>query len=141
MIKALRTSALSVLMITLLMLVPFRVHAEETLSKPNIQQGLCSGIYKLNVSVSECNNKVNEDAAQKQVNDLIRTVINLLSSVVGIIAVIMVMVGGFKYITSGGNDSNVSGAKNTILYAIIGIVVVAFAQYLVKYVLAQVVTK
>ena len=59
---------------------------------------------------------------------------------VGIIGVIMIIVGGFRYITSGGNDQNVASAKNTILYAIIGLVIVALAQLIVKYVLNRVVT-
>ncbi len=107
--------------------------------KPNIQQGLCAGS---DLTLTDtCSKGMSDAEAQKKINDLIKSFINLLSSFVGIVAVIMVMFGGFKYITSGGNDSNVSGAKNTILYAIIGIVVVAFAQYLVKYVLSQVTTK
>ena len=49
----------------------------------------------------------------------------------------MIIVGGFKYITSGGNDGNVSTAKNTILYAVIGLVIVALAQIIVRYVLGK----
>jgi hypothetical protein len=42
-----------------------------------------------------------------------------------------------KYITSGGDSGNITGAKNTILYAIIGLVVVALAQIVVRFVLAK----
>jgi cytochrome bd-type quinol oxidase subunit 2 len=76
-----------------------------------------------------------DDDPSDQVNDMIRLVINIFSLVVGVISVIMIIIGGLKYITSGGDSGNVSGAKNTILYAIIGLVVVALAQIIVRFVL------
>lgn len=66
---------------------------------------------------------------------LITRIINVISVIVGVIAVIMIIYGGFRYITSGGNDSSVSAAKNTILYALIGLIIVALAQVIVKFVL------
>jgi len=72
------------------------------------------------------------------VNHIITTIINVFSFVVGVVAVIMIIVGGFRYITSGGDSGNVSSAKNTIIYAIIGLVVVALAQFIVQFVLQRV---
>lgn len=69
------------------------------------------------------------------VDSVITAVINILSWVVGIISVIMIIMGGFKYVTSGGDSSNVQSAKNTIIYALVGIVIVALSQTLVKFVL------
>jgi hypothetical protein len=69
------------------------------------------------------------------VTGTITTVINVFSWVIGVAAVIMIMVGGFKYIISSGDSSNVTSAKNTILYAVIGLVVAAMAQLLVIFVL------
>ena len=57
--------------------------------------------------------------------------------IVGVVAVIMIIVGGLKYITSGGDSGNISGAKNTILYAVIGLIFVALAQVIVRFVLAR----
>lgn len=65
-------------------------------------------------------------------------IVNLLSVIVGIVAVIMIIVGGFRYITSGGESGNVSGAKNTLIYAIVGLVIVALAQFIVHFVLQNV---
>jgi hypothetical protein len=62
------------------------------------------------------------------INKLITNIINILSFIVGIIAVIMIIIGGIKYITSGGDSGSVTGAKNTVLYAVIGLVIVALAQ-------------
>jgi hypothetical protein len=70
-------------------------------------------------------------------NSVVTTVVNLLSVIVGITAVIMIMISGFKYVTSGGDSSSVASAKNTLIYAIIGLVVVAFAQAIVKFVLQK----
>jgi hypothetical protein len=71
------------------------------------------------------------------INKLITTIINILTFVAGTIAVIMLIVGGFKYITSQGDATSAASARNTLLYAIVGIVVVAFAQIIVKFVLAK----
>lgn len=71
------------------------------------------------------------------VNRVIAAVVNILSLIVGIIAVIMIIVGGFRYVTSGGDSSSTTTAKNTIIYAIVGLVIVAFAQAIVQFVLKK----
>jgi hypothetical protein len=63
------------------------------------------------------------------------TAVSILSLVVGAAAVIMIMVGGFKYITSGGDANKVGNAKNTLVYALIGLVIAVLAQLLVHYVI------
>lgn len=72
---------------------------------------------------------------EERVTRIISQVIDIFSVIVGVVAVIMIIVGGLKYITSGGDSGNVTGAKNTILYAVVGLIVVAFAQVLVRFVL------
>ena len=69
------------------------------------------------------------------IDNTVNNVIDIFSVVVGLVAVIMIMVGGFKYVTSGGESAQVSSAKNTILYAVVGLIVVALAQIIVRYVL------
>lgn len=99
--------------------------------------GLCTGAeleFRENPS-GDCSD--GGDATEK-INDLIRSVINLLSAIVGVIAVVMIIVGGLRYITSGGNDTSVTSAKNTILYAIIGLIIVALAQVLVRFTLSKI---
>jgi hypothetical protein len=90
---------------------------------------VCAGIQA--TGASSCTNGT-------QVNNIISTVINILSVIVGIAAVIMIIVGGLKYVTSGGDSAATASAKNTILYAIIGLVIAALAQFIVKYVLSRV---
>lgn len=78
-----------------------------------------------------------DDADSSPVYDIITTIINLFSIVVGAVSVIMIIIGGFRYITSGGDSGNVTSAKNTILYAIVGLVIVIFAQTIVRFVLGS----
>ena len=63
---------------------------------------------------------------------------NLLSILIGIIAVVMVMIAGLKFITSQGDSGNIASARNTALYAVIGLIVVALAQSIVIFVLAKI---
>lgn len=68
---------------------------------------------------------------------VIKAVINILSVVVGVAAVIMVIIGGMKYVTSGGDSSSIASAKSTIIYAIVGLVIAALAQMIVRFVLTE----
>lgn len=77
------------------------------------------------------------DEAEGAINTTFRRVINLFSVVVGVVAVIMVITGGFKYVTSNGDSGQITSAKNTIIYAVVGLIIVAIAQILVRFVLAQ----
>ncbi len=77
------------------------------------------------------------DCTGTAVPTLIGNVVNILSIIIGSVAIIMILVAGFRYITSGGEAARVSAAKNTLLYALIGVAVAALAQLLVHFVLAQ----
>jgi hypothetical protein len=76
--------------------------------------------------------------AEDKVNKTIKLAIELFQIVVGLISVFMLISAGLKYITGGGESSAVSGAKNMILYSVIGLVVVALAQVIVSFVLNRV---
>jgi hypothetical protein len=68
---------------------------------------------------------------------IFQTIVNILLFIVGAISVIMLIVGGIRYVVSGGDQSAVTGAKNTILYAIVGIVVAFLAYAAVNFVVTQ----
>ena len=68
----------------------------------------------------------------------IRTVVDILSMVVGIIAVIMIIISGLKFITANGDSGSIKSARQTLTYALVGVVVVAAAQALVQFVLHRV---
>lgn len=71
------------------------------------------------------------------ITNVFKVVVNILLFIVGAVAVIMLVIGGLRYVTSNGDQNAVSGAKNTILYAIIGIVVAFLAFAAVNFVVAQ----
>lgn len=112
-------------------MVPATVGA---LTQDEINQGLCGGTQ------FEVNNNCapTDPQAEGKVNNILRLIINLFSVIVGVIAVIMIIVGGVKYITSGGASDKVTSAKNTILFAVVGLIVVALAQIIVRFVLSKV---
>lgn len=102
----------------------------------NIKEGLCEGAdLDLNSPSTTGSGKSCAPGTEGNLQGLINRIINIISVIVGVIAVIMIIFGGFRYITSGGNDSSVAAAKNTILYALIGLIIVALAQVIVKFVL------
>src|SRR3990167_7417104 len=78
--------------------------AQET--SPEIQEGLCAGV-NLDVN-SNCSN-LDEGGGLGRFNAIIKRIINLLSVIVGVVAVIMIIIGGLRYITSGGSDTSVTG--------------------------------
>jgi cytochrome bd-type quinol oxidase subunit 2 len=112
--------------------VPVAVSAQAD-SSPEITGPLCSGVeFEFNTDGTDCGSV---DGSGDKLTGIIKTVINILSVIVGVVAVVMIIFGGLKYITSGGDSSNVSSAKNTIIYAIVGLVIVALAQFIVRFVL------
>ncbi len=60
---------------------------------------------------------------------------NTILAAVGLIAVIMLIFGGIRYIISGGDQKKVTDAKNTILYAIIGLIIALLSYAIVNFVL------
>jgi hypothetical protein len=58
--------------------------------------------------------------------------------VAGVAAVIIMMIGGYMYATSAGDSSKISNAKNTILYAAVGLVVIALAQALITFIIGSI---
>ena len=68
---------------------------------------------------------------------IFRTITNVLLFLIGAISVIMLIVGGIRYVVSGGDSSAVQNAKNTILYAIVGIVVAILAYAVVNFVVSS----
>lgn len=69
-------------------------------------------------------------------NGVFKQVTNTILYIVGIIAVIMLIIGGIRYVTSGGDAKKVTDAKNTVLYAIIGLVVAFLAFAIVNFVIS-----
>jgi len=133
MFRNLRTTIVSLLSAATLLLVPIAVPAMA--SAADIQGNLCGGT---DLSVNSSAGCGNTSQGTDKINTFITDIVNVFSIIVGVVAVIMIIVGGFRYITSGGDSNNISAAKNTIIYAIIGLIIVALAQFIVQFVLNKV---
>ena len=66
------------------------------------------------------------------------TVINTLLFIIGALSVVMLIIGGIRYTVSGGTAAQVTAAKNTIMYALIGLVVAFLAYAIVNWVLGSI---
>jgi hypothetical protein len=72
--------------------------------------------------------------AGTSVNKIIKLVVNVLSILVGVTAVVMIIVSGFRFMTSGGDAGSVAKARGTMTYAVIGLVVAISAQAITHFV-------
>lgn len=68
---------------------------------------------------------------------IFKTITNVLLFIIGAIAVIMLVIGGIRYTTSNGQSDQVTAAKNTILYAVVGIIVAILAYAVVNFVIGS----
>lgn len=73
--------------------------------------------------------------SQPSLQEGIKDVVNVLLFILGAIAVIMIIIGGIRYTTSNGDASQTKAAKDTILYAVIGLVVAILAYAIVNFVI------
>lgn len=131
------TLATSITALTLL-LVPVIV-AVPALAQGTADIGTClSQGSGLNGNLSgDCEPDPMAEAGSDDITNFITLVVNIISIIVGFVAVVMIIWGGMKYVTSGGESGKITSAKNTIMYALIGLVVVALAQFIVRFVLKQ----
>lgn len=72
-----------------------------------------------------------------EITKVVTAAVNILSIIAGIAAVIMLIIAGLKYVTSNGDASSIASAKTSIIYAIVGLVVVALSQAIVQFVLKK----
>ena len=134
-IKLYLASIMGAIMFSISAAVPATVMAVDCTSgatpdSTTTNQCLCNGTYiDFSNATRDCS------TGSTGIGKLIRTIINVLSVLIGAIAVIMIIIGGFRYIVSSGNPEQAKNARNTILYAIIGLVIVALAQIIVHFVL------
>lgn len=107
-------------------LSPVYVSAADPFSSSEAKNQACAGI-------NGCN-------STKTLDNIIAAVLRILSVIAGIASVIMIMISGFKYLTSGGDAGKIGSAKNTLVYAIIGIIIVAMSQFIAQFVIKQATT-
>lgn len=126
----------SALFLALFVAAPMTVSA--THGGGHIIGGVCKGADELKFETTNINTDTcTVQGSEQDPNRLIRRIINIITLIVGVVAVIMIIFGGFRYIISGGSAEKVTAAKNTILYGIVGLIIVALAQVIVRFVLRE----
>lgn len=102
----------------------------------NIDNSLsCGSNVDVNTATGDCGGTA---TGSGHVNTLISNIINVFSAIIGAIAVIMLIYGGLQFGIGGNDPGKVGNARNTITYALVGLVVVGVAQFLVQFVLNRV---
>src|SRR5205809_721108 len=103
--------------IVALVTIPVAVPVFAAGSNPAAEKAICEGSGGV-----WANNACGKTGA-KSFTENLASITNLLLFIIGAISVIMIIIGGIRYVTSSGDQTAVTAAKNTILYAIIGVVV------------------
>jgi hypothetical protein len=125
-------SIVAMLGVAITPLVPATVYAQSS----QVGEGACkaqNGTW--NDTTKNCDGVENGDLMP-----IIKTVINIMLFIVGILSVIMIVFGGIRYVTSAGNKTAVDSAKNTIIYSVVGLVVAIVAFALVNWVFSSITT-
>jgi hypothetical protein len=88
----------------------------------------CSGRAKDSAVCHDRNNSNNPLAGD---GGLLLNIVNLLAIVAGIAAVIIIVLAGLRFIQAGGNSEDIAGARRSIIYAVVGLVVIALARWII----------
>ena len=91
----------------------------------------------INICSEENQNSVycqNKDSGEGQVNGIIKTIVEVLLMAVGAISIIMIVIGGILFALSSGDAQKAAKARNTVLYAVVGLIVSIFASAIVNFV-------
>lgn len=87
-----------------------------------------------NAASSYCSGLPQVDAG----NDQLQQILQILFGVLAALAVLFIVIGGLRYITSQGNPQETTKARDTILYAIVGLVVAVLAEVIVSFVVGHI---
>jgi hypothetical protein len=117
------------------LIVPVLAFGGLSLATPTYAAGInCTGQECINAGVGATSDN---QGSSPDLNTVFKTVVNVLLYVIGAISVVMLIFGGIRYTISGGDSSRVTAAKNTIMYALIGLVVAFLAYAIVNWVLGS----
>lgn len=92
----------------------------------------------LNQGACKSNNSAPCKASNDSVGAILKNVINVMLYLAGAIAVLVIVVGGIRYITSDGDPASANKAKNTIIYALVGLVVAVMSYSIVNFVIGRI---
>lgn len=104
-------------------------------AQENVFKDVCSNAKLRNENPAVCRDAEQRGNPLFGPDGILTKIINIISLLVGIAATIMIIIGGLRFITSGSNPQDAAGARETVLYALVGLVVAAMAQIIVRFIL------
>lgn len=107
-----------------------------TYSAENPINSICTGEAGKSQFCKDAKQDANKSITSGQ-NGILYKIAQTIVLLTGAISVIMIIIGGFKYVMSNGDSGSVKSAKDTIMYALIGLLVAIFAQTIVSFVLSR----
>ena len=110
------------------------VLAINTVTYADAKSSVCDGIAATGATTCDSTGSASAESA---VQAIVKNIINIFSWVAGVVSVIMVMLGGFWYITSNGDAAKATRGRTTITYALVGLVIVALSQVMVRFVIGS----
>jgi Type IV secretion system pilin len=72
-----------------------------------------------------------------ELNTAMTNALNVLSVIAGFTAIVMIIISGIRFMTAAGDPSGIASARTSLIYALVGLVVVAMAQFIVHFVLGR----
>jgi hypothetical protein len=119
------------LILAVVFIVPAKIYAQDV-DPANPTGKVCQAAK---ASGAACETKSDDPITGS--GGVLKKAITLVTMAVGVISVIMIILGGYSYVMSNGDPQRIASARNTILYAVIGLVVAASAQFIVGFVLSK----
>ncbi|MDX1765649.1 MAG: pilin [Candidatus Saccharimonadales bacterium] len=127
---------LKLLAITILPMMLFIASPVAVLATDPADEGPASGLQEEFVD-DACKGITGQDGdcganGSDDVNNLLANTLSILSYIVGAASVIMIVIGGLRYVFSSGDPQQAAAARNTIIYSVIGLVVALAAQGIIR---------
>lgn len=117
----------------------FNTHAAQaTTEPPPANEPISSDVCEAGSAAADTEVCLDQSTGRLTVlgsNSIFELIVNIIVMLVGVFSVIMIIIGGFRYVLSGGDSSSTKSAKDTIMYALIGLVIAIFSRFIVTLVL------
>jgi hypothetical protein len=127
---------LNKILLTGLLIVPMVALLVSLFSPINVFAADCeTGTYNI-ITGSACGSGTGQNGTLFGEGGLFTIIVNVALFIIGSISVLMLIYGGIRYTISGGDEKAITSAKNTILYAVVGIVVAVLAYAIVNFVIS-----
>lgn len=131
--------SMAIIIAIIILVVPSVVSAASV----DINKDVCNNVPAGGSPPSFCKDQIGDSSDPNQnpiygPNGIVTKVVNILSMMVGVAAVLFIMVAGFRFIISGHSSEEINKQREYIIYALIALVIIAVAQLMVRYVLLQI---